>query len=618
MNNYPILPKLSIKMKMVLAFLSVSVLSVLLAGGFSNYYYSKAAEQEFISVSSEASSRLNYHLDYYSQQLQQSTHSIIQNDIIQDWLTSESYTNIDVQNVEKELQRYLALNYSEIQGMFLISKSNHIVSMAQYYGKLDHIADEPWYGLPVSPDIRILPTHIAKYEGAFGQPVISVLLPIYDKKTIDLIGVLVLDISLREIDRSIKISKLGSSGIFFILSENDTIVYHPNEAWNGLPRGLTDLSSLKIPDNAEISIQQYKGSDYLIGGSRSSVTGWRIVSLVPFAEVAIGLSSARFSTQWVLGIITLLVIFVVPLLSNRFVNPILNLRGLMNRVSTGDLSVQTESVPGQDELQQLFHSFNVMVKRLDELIATNSRLQMKEMQALLKQKETMIKALQNQINPHLLYNTLGIITSIAYLENVPVIVRMARNLSDVYRYTAKFTNMEVKLEDELGQLRKYLDIIHVRFPKHFQSRFLINEKFNCCLVVKFILQPIVENAVKYAIEPKGGEGAVMISAYDDGPDLVIEIADNGPGLKEQELQQINGQLEKISAAVEQSEAQQDSLGIANVHARLILHYGCEYGVKLTSFPGRGTVVSIRIPIHFDNTDSLGDYHKIRPEILKEI
>src|SRR5665647_3090892 len=99
-------------------------------------------------------------------------------------------------------------------------------------------------------------------------------------------------------------------------------------------------------------------------------------------------------------------------------HPILTLRGLMRQVSKGDLSVQTESVPGQDELQQLFHSFNVMVKRLDELLVTNSRLQMKEMQALLKQKETMIKALQNQINPHLLYNTLGIIASMAYLEKV--------------------------------------------------------------------------------------------------------------------------------------------------------------------------------------------------------
>lgn len=211
----------------------------------------------------------------------------------------------------------------------------------------------------------------------------------------------------------------------------------------------------------------------------------------------------------------------------------------------------------------------------------------------------MIKALQNQINPHLLYNTLGIITSMAYLEKVPVIERMARNLADVYRYTAQFTDMEVYLEEELGQLRKYLDIIHVRFPKHFQSRYFINEKFIRCRVVKFILQPIVENAVKYAIEPRGGEGVVIVSAYDEGRDLIIEVADNGPGIADAELQRITEQLEMISTTVEQNYTQQDSLGLANVHARLVLQYGNKYGIKLSSFPGRGAVVSIRIPIHLE-------------------
>lgn len=599
MTIYNSIRKLSIKMKMVLAFLSVSVFSVVLLGVLSNYYYSKAAEKEFFAISSEATARLNYHLDYYYQQLIQSTHSLIQNDVVQEWLTSESYTNADKQNVEREMRRYLALNYSEIQGMFLISKSNQIVSMAQSFGKLDRFVDEPWFGADASSNVVIMPTHTAKYEGAYGRPVMSMLLPIYNKETIDRIGTLAVDISLQEIDRSFKVSKLGGSGIFFIVSDNDSVVYHPNEEWNGLPLSLTDLGLLRIPKDTETSIQKFRGVDYLIGSSRSPVTGWRIVSLVPFAEVAVGLSSARLSMLWVLAIITLLVIWTVPLLSNRFVNPIMNLSGLMKQVSRGNLSVQTESVPGQDELQQLFHSFNIMVKRLDELMITNSKLKMKEMQALLKQKETMIKALQNQINPHLLYNTLGIITSMAYLEKVPVIEKMARNLSDVYRYTAKFKDMEVHLEDELKQLRKYLEIIHVRFPKHFQSGFFIHDKFNSCRVVKFILQPIVENAVKYAIEPRGGEGVVIISAYNDGPNLVIEVADNGPGIEENELKRIQDQLAGISAAPDQDEAQQDSLGIANVHARLVLQYGSEYGIKLTSFPGRGTVISIWIPILFD-------------------
>lgn len=321
--------------------------------------------------------------------------------------------------------------------------------------------------------------------------------------------------------------------------------------------------------------------------------------MVPFEEVAVGLSAARISMLAVLLLITILVLIVVPLVANRFIKPILTLRSLMRQVGKGDLTVQSDSVTGQDEIQQLFHSFNYMVKRLDQLIVTNTGLQLREMKAQLMQKEMFIKALQNQINPHLLYNTLGIITGMAYLEKVPVIERMARNLADVYRYTTRFTEMEVKLEEELGHLHKYLEIIHIRFPKHFQSQCYFNEKFLHLRVVKFILQPIVENAVKYAIEPRGGEGAVIISAYDEGSDFIIEVVDNGPGIDQEVLLRINEQLDQISSNVDEHYGQGDSLGISNVHARLVLKYGNKYGVKLTSFAGRGTVVSLRLPLITD-------------------
>lgn len=591
--------KISIKVKMVLAFLSVSVFSVLMLGGFSNYIYSDAVETEYKNISDEATTRLNYHLDYYFEQLQQSTHSLIANDLIQKWLTSPDFTNVDLQNVEKELRSYLAINYSEIQGMFLISKSNPVVSMAQSFAKLDRLSNEPWYGTPLSSNLEIFPTHIAKYEIANGRPVVSVFLPIFDKNTLEVIGRLVVDVSLQEIDRSFQSSKLGSTGTLFIVSEEDSIVYYPNEEWNGLPMEKTALASLRIPDNQLAAKQRYQGRDYLIASSRSDVTGWRIVSMVPFDEVAVGLSTARISMLVVLLLITILVILIVPWVTDRFIKPILSLQSLMGQVAKGDLTVQTESITGKDELQQLLHSFNKMVKRLDQLVVTNTGLQVKEMKAQLMQKEAIIKALQNQINPHLLYNTLGIIKSMAYLEKVPVIERMARNLADVYRYTARITEMEVNLEEELGQLRKYLEIIHTRFPRHFKSQCYFNDKFLQHRVVKFILQPIVENAVKYAIEPNGGEGVVIVSAYDEGSDLIIEVADNGPGIEEEVLMRINAQLEQISANVDDNYGQLDSLGISNVHARLVLKYGNNYGVTLTSFAGVGAVVSLRVPINKD-------------------
>ena len=583
--------KNSIKMKMVVVFMSVNVFSIFMLGGFSIYNYSHTVEKEFYGISNEATLRLNYHLDYYFRQLQQSTLSLISSERIQNWLNSTNYTNEDIQNLGKEMRKYLAPNYSETQGM----------SMVQSFSKLDYlITDEPWYNMPLSDKLEIVPTHKAKYEIANGSPVVSVLIPIFALDSLDLIGRLVVDVSLEEIKRSFQSSKLGRSGIFFIVSDQNLIVYHPNEKWNGLTLAQTPLASLRIHNDQSTSKYLYQGKDYLIANSRSAVTDWRIVSMVPFGEMAVGLNVARSSMLIVLIVITVLVIIIVPLVTNRFIKPILILRRLMGQVGKGNFTVQAESITGQDELQELFYSFNEMVKKLDQLIIINTDLQLKEIKANLMQKEAFIKALQNQINPHLLYNTLGIIQGMAYLEKVPVIERMAHNLADVYRYSSKFTEMEVRLEEEINHLKKYLEIIHIRFPRHFQSYCYFNEEFLQFRVVKFILQPIVENAVKYAIESRGGEGAVIVSAYCKGSDLKIEVADNGPGIEEDLLQRIQEQLNLISSNVDEHYGQGDSLGISNVHARLVLKYGNKYGVTLASFAGRGTVVEIRLPIITNN------------------
>jgi two-component system sensor histidine kinase YesM len=218
------------------------------------------------------------------------------------------------------------------------------------------------------------------------------------------------------------------------------------------------------------------------------------------------------------------------------------------------------------------------------------------MQFEVRQKDAMIKALQGQINPHFLYNTLDIIRSIAYLEEVPRIEKIAGNLAAFFRYTARLEQLEVTLREEIDHLRKYLEIIDIRFKQNFQSQVYVNEKFMDVRLVKLSLQPIVENAVKYAVEPMNGNAAILISAFDEGDDLILEVADNGPGIPLDKLKDLRRSLAQVGEQQAAGHyAARDSLGLANVHARLVLHYGDRYGVSIESFPARGTIVSIRIP-----------------------
>jgi two-component system sensor histidine kinase YesM len=585
---------------MVIAFLSVSIASVLLLALSSHYYYSQAVKKDFFNISNEATNRLNYFLDYYFKQFQRSSSTLIQSNTVQNWLDNKEQPNElnldNVENIERELRRYVALNFSEIQNMFLINRDHKVVSIRQSYVGNNDYSSEPWFGRPLQSKKSIIQTHLAEYPGSMGEGVLSIVLPIFSVDSTDLIGNLVIDISLTEIDQAFRRSKLGETGDFFILSDNDTIVYHANHQWNGLLIAKTDLNSLQISKQQGAAIQTFHGVDYLIATVISDSTHWRIVALVPFEEMAGELQLATNSTLAILGVIALFILFIVPFLSARFVEPILTLKNLMRRVAGGDLSVRSAPVPGLDEFQQLNHSFNIMVSRLEELFESNVSLSFKEVQSQLLQKEAMIKALQNQINPHLLYNSLGIIQSMAYLEQMPMIEKMAGNLADVYRYTARYSGLETTLREEMVHLQKYLEIIHIRFPNNFQSRLYVNEKFHSCPVVKLILQPIIENAVKYAIEPMEGKGAIIVSAYDDKVDLVIEIADNGPGIDESKLREMEERLNIISSLKIPPYEESDSLGITNVHTRLVLKYGVGYGVHIDSFPGRGTVISLRVPL----------------------
>lgn len=130
----------------------------------------------------------------------------------------------------------------------------------------------------------------------------------------------------------------------------------------------------------------------------------------------------------------------------------------------------------------------------------------------------------------------------------------------------------------------------------------MDDKYLSATIIKLSLQPIVENAVKYAVEPQNGKAAVIISAYPEGSDLIIEIGDNGSGIKADILQDLKERLASITHQPNHGMKTYDSLGLVNVHNRLVLYYGKSYGIEIHSFPGKGTVVSVRIP--FERKDNI--------------
>lgn len=596
--------RLTIRKKIIASFISIALIAVLSMHYLSHFYYSRATQQDFYNIAETTTESFNHQMEIYFQQIAKSTYamnaSVLRHSsvvleqenstLIQDWLRDGTRTSKeDVATIKDILNKYISFNYSEIDDIYLMSKDRRVL---QASGAMSNelMSQQSWYLLPFSTKLEVMPTFL---EESLTIPFISAVIPIYDVTNTKMSGRLVLKMRLTEIRNMIGNLRIGESGYIFIVSSDGNIVYHPNTDLLATPIKESELSWLSLDELN--SLQERRGEQYLVSYSISGLTGWKTIALVPLREMATGLQIAQFSAIVVVTLLILLILIAVPIAANRITRPIIDLKKAMERLQTGDLSVRSPVKNGKDEIQLLSRTFNRMVERLNELVNIVYNMELKEVQMQLLQKEATIQALQNQINPHLLYNTLDIIRSIAFLEGVPKIERMAENLASLYRFTATLEHSEISLIEELEQLKKYLEIIHIRYTKNFESKIYVDEKYLKASIIKLSLQPIVENAVKYAVEPRNGKAVVIISAFPQGNDLIIEIADNGSGIESSRLKILTDKLASITNQPNSLIKTYDTLGLTNVHNRLVLSYGNTYGIEIHSFPGQGTIVSVKIP-----------------------
>ena len=599
-----LLYRLTLRQKIIVSFISIALVSVLSMNFLSSFYYSRTIQQDFYNVAETTTESLNHQIEIYFQQIAKSTYAMNagvllyssvllekgDSSLIQDWLRDDSSMSQDKRSMIREiLNKYISFNYPEIDNIYLMSLDRRVL---QAYGTSSDIelSNQPWFTLPMSPQLEIIPTYYGEH---LSFPVLAAAIPIFDVTDTKISGRLVLQMRLTEIKNMIGNMRIGKTGYIFMVSSDGKIVHHPNTEWLASPIEETELSWLSLDEPN--SLQEWNGEKYLVSYSVSEVTGWKTIALVPLKEMATGLQIAQNSAVIVMALLILLIIISVPIMANRITRSMVHLKRAMEQLQTGDLSVRAPVTPERDEIQMLRLSFNRMAERLNQLVNTVYSMELKEVQMKLLQKEATIQALQNQINPHLLYNTLDIIKSIAFLEGVPRIERMAENLASLYRFTAKLEQSEISLTEELEHLKKYLEIIHIRYTKHFESKVYVDDKYLNASIIKLSLQPIVENAIKYAVEPKNGKAAVIVSAYPEASDLIIEIGDNGMGIKPDILQNLKERLSSITHQPNHGMKAYDSLGLINVHNRLVLFYGKSYGIEIHSFPGKGTVVSVRIP-----------------------
>ncbi|WYP28103.1 sensor histidine kinase [Alkalihalobacillus sp. FSL W8-0930] len=283
-----------------------------------------------------------------------------------------------------------------------------------------------------------------------------------------------------------------------------------------------------------------------------------------------------------------LAVILITIFSKMLSNRLSNLSRKIERVAAGDLTTKV-NIDGTDEIGQLSNQFNEMVDNLrgmiDQVIETNRQ----KNQIEVNQNEMKFKMLASQINPHFLFNTLESIRMKAHIEGEKEIANVVKQLGQIIRKSLDTQGKPVPLKDEMELVRTYLDIQTFRYGDRLNYQLNIAPDTKEMLIQPLTIQPIVENAVYHGLEAKDTGGEVIISSYLEHNRVILSVLDNGVGITDERLKQIDAMLE------EKETNGQNRIGLRNVHQRLKLMYGADAGLNISSQEGKGTHIQFSIP-----------------------
>ncbi len=407
-------------------------------------------------------------------------------------------------------------------------------------------------------------------------------------------GVVFIDLNYSAISELCDQNSIGSKGYVFLLDQDGNVVYHPQQQqlYNELQTENIDL----VMNTDKETLMDGSGDNariYTI--SRSEKTGWTVVGCTNVAELLKDSKKARSIYVLVAAILVVVALVLSNFIARNITRPLQQLRDSMARVQEGDFGAAEVEVTSRNEVGSLTRSFNVMTSRIQELMKQNIYEQQQK-------RKSELKALQSQINPHFLYNTLDSIIWMAEGKKNEEVVVMTASLARLLRQSISNEEEQVPIGQEVEYARSYLTIQKMRYKDKLEFQIQVDAQIMGVPIIKLVLQPLIENAIYHGLKYKEGKGLLIVRGYREGENAVLQIRDNGAGMDEQTLSHI---FEKHKVNY-----RSNGVGVYNVQKRLQLYYGMDYGITYSSKQGEGTTASIVIPMNVIPMKQEADHEKI--------
>lgn len=565
----------SIQFVITVSFTFITILAILFVGSTLYNKFNKAAEENAALSTRQIIEQVNLNLDDYLTSMVQ-TSNLLNSTINKDPSLPNDTLAKQMNVITNTKQDIVTLAVFSEKGELLMGspdsklKPNVVIEGQEWFNSALHMPGSLFF----------IPPHVQNlFEGKHDWVVSLSRCITFYRNGEGVKGVLLVDLNFKAIDQLCRRVSIGRRGYIYIVDSEGNIVYHPQQQ--------LIYMGLKYENNDDILkhnygsfLQDSNGEKRLVTVKTVNYTGWKIVGISYMNEL-VATKKDISSYVWytiISGIVFIIAIF--AFISAKISQPIKELEKSMKLVEEGNFDINID-IRGEDEVVELSRTFNIMVSRIRELMD----------QILVEQeakRKSELNALQAQINPHFLYNTLDSIVWMAENEKSQDVITMVTALARLFRISISKGKNIISVEQELEHARNYMIIQKIRYKNKFQFEIDADPEALSHKTLKLILQPIIENSIYHGIEYMVDEGLIKISVKINDDKLIYEISDNGLGMKQEVLENILSYESKNTGG--------SGVGVKNVHERIQLSYGKEYGLEIESEIEEGTTVKITIPL----------------------
>lgn len=591
--------------KLFVYFLIVIILSLSSVGIFSYMTSSDELAEMVENQMNQIVGNAVHHTDLYLKDYERSIVSILTNRQVMEFIdlkaNREEYDFFTYRKMILETSvDPLFIRNPKLASVYLLSDKLNAVYYyngvnEQSFNAEDKRKQREYFLANTSPDGKLSILNHTIIEGQENQ-MLTLVRRIRGFTSPELSGLLAIEMRSADLSALWKGIDLGKYGYLFIIDEKGRYVYHPQGVKVGSDVPNDFVQKLKQAGDRSF-IDSNEGDQRMYLSRKSDYSGWELVVSMPLHELRKPVANIR-STTLVVGLFTLvLAILLAYRFGKSITKPIQVLKSGMRETEKGNWA--TIPLPShRDEIVELMVRYNVMVNRLSEAVDRVVQVELSNSEIRMERQKAEFQSLQLQINPHFMYNTLETIICYATIQDSEEISEIVKALAYMLRYSVQTNLEEITVANELKHVLYYLVVLRHRIGREFEIDVAIKPEYLLHVMVRLTLQPLVENVFQHAF-PEGLEDYHFIridGGVEDGI-FWISVEDNGSGMSETQLMQLQEKLStnRLADAEIDEAGKKGGIGVLNVHRRIQMVYGENYGLRIESMAEQGTKMIMVMP-----------------------